>query len=118
VLPSAHAGVRDDVLWGIGDMTATSRKTLSFPQPPLQVPLTPLRIRPLKRPATPWPADQKLVERVRREFGDMRGLSPTMAQARRLFHLGIREGYEIFAQLIREEFLDLCADDRYRLHSR
>jgi hypothetical protein len=99
-------------------MTATSRKTLSFPQRSLQVPLTPLRMQPLRRPHAQRPADQKLVERVRREFSDMRGLSPTMAQARRLFHLADRESYEIFAQLLQEGFLDLCRDDRYRLKAR
>jgi hypothetical protein len=96
-------------------MTATSRKTLSFPQPPLHVPLTPLRMRSLRRPPAFRPADQKLVERVRREFSDMRGLSPTLAQARRLFNLGDPECCEIFAQLLQEGFLDLDADQRYRL---
>ena len=61
------------------------------------------------------PADQKLVERVRREFCDMRGLSPTMAQARRMFHLAHEECNEIFKQLLQEGFLVLCSDDRYRL---
>ena len=98
-------------------MTATSRKTLSFPQRSLHVPLAPLRMRSLRRPAASRPADQKLVERVRREFSDMRGLSPTLAQARRLFHLADQECYEIFAQLLQEEFLELCADERYRLKS-
>ena len=96
-------------------MTATSRKTLSFPQRSLHVPLAPLRMRSLQRPAASRPADQKLVERVRREFSDMRGLSPTMLQAQRLFHLGDQECCEIFAQLLQEGFLDLCADQRYRL---
>jgi hypothetical protein len=103
-------------------MTATSSKTLSFPRPfpgqSLQVPLAPLRIRPLRRSPARQPADQKLVERVRREFSDMRGLSPTMAQARRLFHLGNQESHEIFAQLRQEGFLDLCRDERYRLRLR
>ena len=40
---------------------------------------------------------------------------PTIAQARRLFALADDECLEIFAQLLQEEFLDLCADDRYRL---
>jgi hypothetical protein len=98
-------------------MTATSRKTLSFPQRTLNVPLTPFRIRSLTRPPAFRPADQKLVERVRREFSDMRGLSPTLPQARRLFHLGELECDGIFAQLLHEGFLDLCADERYRLKS-
>ena len=96
-------------------MTATSRKTLSFPQRTLHVPFTPLRVRPRKRSPAYRPADQKLVERVRREFSDMRGLSPTLAQARRLFHLTDQECGEIVAQLLHEGFLDLCADKRYRL---
>jgi len=98
-------------------MTATSRKTLSFPQQTLHVPLTPLRMRSLRRPPAFRPADQKLVERVRREFSDMRGLSLTLAQARRLFNLADPECCEIFAQLLREGFLDLCADQRYRLNA-
>jgi hypothetical protein len=98
-------------------MTATSRKTLSFTQRTLHVPLTPLRIPSLKRSSARRPADQKLVERVRREFSDMRGLSPTMAQARRLFHLADQECYEILAQLLQEGFLNLGADERYRLKS-
>jgi hypothetical protein len=96
-------------------MTATSRKTLSFPQYTLHVPLTPLRMRSPRRPRAFRPADQKLVERVRREFSDMRGLSLTLAQARRLFCLGDQECYEIVAQLLREGFLDLGPDQRYRL---
>ena len=98
-------------------MTATSRKPLSFPHRRLHVPLRPLRIASIARTPT-QPADQKLVERVRREFSDMRGLSPTIAQARRLFHLPDDECLGIFAQLLQEGFLDLCADDRYRLKGR
>jgi hypothetical protein len=96
-------------------MTATARKPLTFPQRRLHVPLRPLRIPSLVRTPAHNPADQKLVERVRREYSDMRGLSPTIAQARRLFHLADDECLEIFAQLLQEGFLDLCADDRYRL---
>lgn len=100
-------------------MTATARgKPLSFPSRTLHVPLRPLRIRSLSRVPAPRPADQKLVERVRREFSDMRGLSPTIAQARRLFNLPDDECLGIFAQLLQEGFLDLCADDRYRLKGR
>jgi hypothetical protein len=96
-------------------MTATARKPLTFPQRSLHLPLRPLRIPSLVRTPAHNPADQKLVERVRREYSDMRGLSPTIAQARRLFHLADDECLEIFAQLLQEGFLDLCADDRYRL---
>ena len=60
---------------------------------------------------------ERMHERVRREFCDMRGFSPTIAQATRLFHLADDECREIFRQLLREGFLVLCADDRYRLRS-
>jgi hypothetical protein len=99
-------------------MTATSRKPLSFQDRNLHVPLRPLRIPSIARTPAPKPADQKLVERVRREFSDMRGLSPTIAQARRLFNLPDDECLGIFAQLLQEGFLDLGADDRYRLKAR
>jgi hypothetical protein len=99
-------------------MTATARKPLEFPHRSLHVPLRPLRIETLARTPSRIPADQKLVERVRREFSDMRGLSPTIAQAQRLFHLADEECLEIFAQLLQEGFLALCADDRYRLKPR
>ena len=98
-------------------MTATSRKTLAFPQRTPPVPFTPPRRRPVAWPVENRPADQKLVERVRREFSDLRGLSPTVQQARRLFHLGDEECSEIFAQLVQEGFLDLCTDQRYRMAS-
>jgi hypothetical protein len=96
-------------------MTATARKSLAFHHRLPHVPLKPLRMSTVAPRPTPRAPDQKLVERVRREFSDMRGLSPTMAQAQRLFHLGSDECYEIFAQLLQEGFLNLCADDRYRL---
>lgn len=96
-------------------MTATARKPAEFTHRSLHVPVKPLRIRSLVRARGRSHADQKLVERVRREYSDMRGLSPTIAQARRLFHLADDECLEIFAQLLQEGFLDLCADDRYRL---
>ena len=99
-------------------MTATARKPLPFEHRSLPAQFRPLRIKSIPRTPTHKPADQKLVERVRREFSDMRGLSPTIAQARRLFHLPDEECLGIFAQLLQEGFLDLCADDRYRLKAR
>jgi hypothetical protein len=101
-------------------MKSTARKTLTFPDRTLHD----VRPRPLKMPSLvrsapyPAPADQKLVERVRREFCDMRGFSPTIAQATRLFHLAEEECVEIFRQLLCEGFLVLCSDNRYRLRSR
>ena len=96
-------------------MTATARRPIAALHAPLDVPFRPLRIASLTPKRARTPADQKLVERVRREFNDLRGLSPTIAQARRLFHLAEEECLEIFAQLLHERFLMLDADDRYRL---
>jgi hypothetical protein len=98
-------------------MTATARKPMAAPHTALDVPRRPLRITSLARQRAHRPADQKLVERVRREFSDLRGLSPTLAQARRLFHLAEEDCLDIFAQLMQERFLMLGADDRYRLHA-
>jgi|SRR5215468_4864892 len=102
-------------------MTSTACKTLPFPnRAALNRP--PFKPRPVPSVVyrLPWrqPADQKLVERVRREFSDLRGLSLTLAQARRLFDLGHDDCLEIFRQLLQEGFLVLCADDRYRLRPR
>jgi len=101
-------------------MTSTARKPLTFPLDALpRVPVRPLKMPSVARSAPlRVPADQKLVERVRREFCDMRGLSPTAAQATRLFHLAHEECLEIFRQLLQEGFLVLGSDDRYRLKSR
>jgi hypothetical protein len=101
-------------------MTFTARKPLTFPDRTLHhVPIRPLKMPSVLRSAPRRaPADQKLVERVRREFCDMRGLSPTIAQAKRLFHLAEEECLEIFRQLLQEGFLMLCSDDRYRLRLR
>jgi hypothetical protein len=100
-------------------MTSTARKPLTFPDTLHHVSTRPLKLPSVVRSAPlRAPPDQKLVERVRREFCAMRGLSPTMAQARRLFHLAHEECLEIFRQLLQEGFLVLCSDDRYRLKSR
>jgi hypothetical protein len=100
---------------GARTMTATARTPLAFPQRSLGVPPQQLRFHSLARSPARRPADQKLVERVRREFSDLRGLSPTIPQARRLFHLADDECLEIFTQLLQEGFLELYADNRYRL---
>jgi len=101
-------------------MSSTARKPLPFPERTLQhVPNRPMKV-PSMIPsaARRGHADQKLVERVRREFCDMRGFSPTIAQAKRLFHLANDECLEIFQQLLQEGFVMLCSDNRYRLRSR
>lgn len=70
-----------------------------------------LAIRPLdsRRPA----AD--VVSRVRGEFVEMRGFSPTVEQAARLFALTTEECARILRALVQEGFLHCTPDGRYRL---
>jgi hypothetical protein len=59
--------------------------------------------------------EKDLVDRVRAEFNEMRGFSPTLDQAARLFSLSKEECQRVFAQLQHEGFLGYCHDGRYRL---
>jgi hypothetical protein len=59
---------------------------------------------------------RRLIERVRGEFNEMQGFSPTLDQAARLFSLSREECNRVFAQLLREGFLGCSADGRYRLN--
>lgn len=78
---------------------------------PLNITHRPLAIRTLnyKRPAT------DVIARVRSEFVEMRGFSPTIEQAARLFDLSREECDIILAGLIQQGFLHRTADGRYRL---
>ena len=72
----------------------------------------PLAIRSLdSRRGTPG----DVVNRVRGEFAEMRGFSPTVQQAARLFDLSMEECGRILAGLVNEGFLRCTADGRYRL---
>ena len=72
----------------------------------------PLSIRP-RGVRRPLPAD--VVERVRSEFVEMRGFSPTLAQAARLFDLPAEDCELIFSRLVRDGFLRRTHDGRYHL---
>ena len=56
-----------------------------------------------------------VVSRVRGEFVEMRGFSPTIEQAARLFNLSVDECGRILTHLVKEGFLHCTADGRYRL---
>ena len=56
-----------------------------------------------------------VVSRVRGEFFEMRGFSPTVEQAARLFNLSREESRRVLSSLEREGFLRRTADGRYRL---
>ena len=56
-----------------------------------------------------------VINRVRGEFVEMRGFSPTVEQAARLFDLSPEECGRILTGLVNEGFLRCTADGRYRL---
>jgi DNA-binding IclR family transcriptional regulator len=64
----------------------------------------------VRRPA------RRLLDRVRGEFTEMQGFSPTLDQAARLFSLSRDECHRVFSQLLREGFLGCSPDGRYRLN--
>jgi hypothetical protein len=74
--------------------------------------MTPLKAGPRDRSDD---SERNLVDRVRSEFVEMQGFSPTFSQAARLFHLSERECSGVLAALVSEGFLDESADGRYRL---
>jgi len=56
-----------------------------------------------------------VVERIRCEFVEMRGFSPTVDQAARLFQVNHDECVRVLKTLVDEGFLRQTADGRYRL---
>jgi hypothetical protein len=95
-------------------MTAPSGKAAHRTLRSLDIPLTPLKAHLIRdRPRTV--PDSDLVARVRSEFLEMRGFSPTLQQAGRLFHLAPDVCGEVLAILVHEGFLHEERDGRYRL---
>jgi hypothetical protein len=58
--------------------------------------------------------DRATLERIRAEFNEMRGFSPTPGQAARLFGLSREECERVLESLAREGFLQRDQDGRYR----
>ena len=79
----------------------------SHPPSALDITPKPLSIRTFPRP--------DVTTRVRGEFFEMRGFSPTIEQAARLFDLPVDECRRVLNNLEREGFLRRTADGRYRL---
>ena len=84
---------------------------------PLDIAPQPLSIADLnyRRALAPPPSD--VPSRVRCEFVEMRGFSPTVAQAARLFQLQPDECGRILKGLVEEGFLRQTPDGRFRLPS-
>ena len=96
-------------------MNARSSKLFSHRDRDLAVPLTRLKTSLRARSAE----DQRmLVDRIRSEFVEMQGFSPTLEQAMRLFHFSEVECLEVLIALVEEGFLHVAADGRYRIKRR
>lgn len=83
---------------------------------PLDVAPRPLSITSLNYRRTAS-ARSDVTERVRCEFVEMRGFSPTVEQAARLFQLNTDECRDILKRLVDEGFLRYTPDGRFRLPS-
>ena len=79
--------------------------------PDIQFEALPASLTAHRRPAT------DVAERVRCEFVEMRGFSPTVDQAARLFQLPREECGRILNGLVEEGFLRQTPDGRFRLPS-
>ncbi len=64
------------------------------------------------------PFDQRIVTRVRGEFLEMPGFSPTLAQAARLFALPATDCQQVLGLLMDDGFLRCGPDGHYRLTAR
>jgi hypothetical protein len=78
---------------------------------PLDVKRVPLSIRTLSAPRSPV----DVVSRVRGEFMEMRGFSPTVEQAARLFDLSREQCDSVLDNLVEQGFLRRTPDGRYHL---
>jgi hypothetical protein len=56
-----------------------------------------------------------VTDRIRCEFAEMRGFSPTLDQAARLFQVSREECVRVLSKLVDEGFLRRTTDGRYRL---
>jgi hypothetical protein len=96
-------------------MPARAQKVSRDPSPFLDVEFKTLPAKAYRRQASP--VSVEVVDRVRGEFVEMRGFSPTVDQAARLFHINREECDRILTGLVDEGFLKRRPDGRYRLRS-
>jgi hypothetical protein len=94
---------------------AMQSRLVSRTSDPLDVTFKQLTVRTLpSRGVTATPASEA-IERVRGEFVEMRGFSPTLQQAARLFHLPQDECSQVLSTLLKEGFIRQTTDGRFRL---
>ena len=70
---------------------------------------------PMRTVAVRTITPRRPIDRVRGEFIEMRGFSPTVQQAARLFDLPADVCHDVLTALEREGFLTCTPDGRYRL---
>lgn len=92
-------------------MAARVQHFVSRSPNPLDIKPRPLSIRTLDHRRT----QDDVRNRIRGEFVEMRGFSPTLEQAARLFDLSPEECGGILSALVQEGALKRDSDGRYRL---
>jgi hypothetical protein len=94
---------------------ATHSRLVSRASDPLDVQFKQLTVRTLPSRGVTSPPVSEAIERVRGEFVEMRGFSPTLQQAARLFHLPQDECSQVLSTLLKEGFIRQTTDGRFRL---
>jgi hypothetical protein len=79
--------------------------------------LSDVRFKAISMPATTRKSSLRrdVTDRIRCEFAEMRGFSPTIDQAARLFQISREECVHVLSKLVDEGFLRRTTDGRYRL---
>jgi hypothetical protein len=97
---------------------ATPFQKVTTRRDPLDIAPRPLSIPTLSyRRANASSVHGDVEARVRCEFVEMRGFSPTVQQAARLFQINPDECSRLLGRLVQEGFLRQTPDGRYRLPS-
>ena len=86
-------------------------KASHFPSPLSDIPFRALSMSTARKPSM----RVDVTDRIRGEFVEMRGFSPTVDQAARLFQVSRDECVRVLTRLVDEGFLRQTADGRYRL---
>ena len=92
-------------------MPMRATKDSHFPPSLADIPFRALSMSTARKPS--MRAD--VTDRIRCEFAEMRGFSPTVDQAARLFQVSRDECVRVLTRLVDEGFLRRTADGRYRL---
>jgi hypothetical protein len=92
-------------------MPMRATKASHFPSPLADIPFRALSMPTARKPSM----RVDVTDRIRCEFVEMRGFSPTVDQAARLFQVSRDECVRVLTRLVDEGFLRHTADGRYRL---